>query len=131
MARSSSCLRNPRGCANFDIKIVRLASKYLKCFGFCRIAKAGLSAFLALQLLVVLGLAACPALHHALHHDSDKADHDCLITAFVKGQLSEALVVPVVIFFATFVICALRLPGTLPRLPYEYRFAPSRAPPCS
>jgi len=129
MARSSSCLRNPRGCANFDIKIVRLASKYLKCFGFCRIAKAGLSAFLALQLLVVLGLAACPALHHALHHDSDKADHDCLITAFVKGQLSEAVMVPVVMLLAAFVICAALLPSLRPRLLFEYQFAPSRAPP--
>ena len=98
-----------------------------KCFG--RTAKAALAAFLALLLLNLLVLAACPRLHHALHHDSDKADHECLVTMFVKGQLGEALLMPAVTFFAAFMICAARLPGLPPRLPCEYSFASSRAPP--
>jgi len=106
---------------------VRFTRKCRKFFG--RTAKTVLSAFLVLQLLTLLALAASPALHHALHHDSDQPGHDCLVTAFVKGQVSEAVLPLVVAFFAIFLICAMRLPGLPPRLSFEYRFAPGRAPP--
>ncbi len=80
-------------------------------------------------MLVLLALAACPALHHALHPDSNNPHHECLVTTFIKGQLSEAELVTVVIAVVAFLICADLLPAILPRLPFEYRFAPSRAPP--
>jgi hypothetical protein len=112
------------------VHIVRLNWKYRKCFGFGRIVKTVLSTFLVLQILALLALAACPALHHALHPDSNKHDHDCLVTIFAKGQLSEAGMTSIVTPAAVFVICAVLLPSILPRLLFEYRFASSRAPPC-
>jgi hypothetical protein len=104
-----------------------LKRKCRKRFGWT--LKTVLSALLSLQLLALLALAASPALHHVLHHDSDKPDHDCLVTIFAKGQLSAAVMTPVVAFFAAFLIYALLLPGLPPRSLFEYRFAPSRAPP--
>jgi hypothetical protein len=97
--------------------------------GYGRTASTVLSAFLVLQIVMLLALAASPALHQALHPDCDKADHECLVTAFVKGHLGEAVMAPIVIFFAAFVMYAVRSAGLPPRLFFEYRFAPSRAPP--
>jgi hypothetical protein len=84
---------------------------------------------LVLQILALLALAACPTLHHALHSESNNPDHDCLVTLFAKSQLSEAAITPVAAFIAVFVICSVLLPSFLPQLHFEYRFAPSRAPP--
>jgi hypothetical protein len=108
---------------------MRLNTKGRTGSGFCGNAKTVLSAFLVLQMLALLVFAASPVLHQALHHDNDKPGHDCLITTFVKGQLSEAVMVPVVMLLAAFVICAALLPSLRPRLLFEYQFAPSRAPP--
>jgi hypothetical protein len=98
--------------------------------GSCRTAKSVLAILLALQMLTLLALAACPALHHALHSESNNPDHDCLVTLFAKGQLSEAVMTPIVALVAAFVMCAVLLPGFQLRFLFEYRFAPSRAPPC-
>jgi hypothetical protein len=113
------------------VYIVRLNWKCRKSFGFGPTAKTVLAALLIVQLLSLLALAACPALHHALHPDSNDPDHDCLVTLFAKGRLSEAGMTPVVARVAAVVMCAVLLPSFLPRLLFEYRFAPSRAPPCS
>jgi hypothetical protein len=96
------------------------------CFG--RTAKAVLAALLILQVLVLLALAASPALHHAFHPDSNAPDHDCPVTLFAKGQLSEAIT-PVVALMAVFVICAVLPPSVRQPFLFDYRFAPSRAPP--
>jgi hypothetical protein len=112
------------------VSIVRLNWKCWKRFRSGQAAKAVLAAVLALQMFALLALAACPTLHHALHSESNNPDHDCLVTFFAKGQLSEAAMTPVVILVAAFVMCAVLLPSFLPRLIFEYRFAPSRAPPC-
>ena len=98
--------------------------------GSCRTAKSILAILLALQMLALLALAACPALHHALHSESNNPDHECLVTFFAKSQLSEPVMTPVVTLVAAFVMCAALLPGLQLRLLFEYRFAPSRAPPC-
>ena len=108
---------------------MRLNWKFLRPFGFGRITNTVLAVFLALQMLVLLMLVACPELHHALHPDSDKADHDCLVTAFVKSTLNEAELTPVVVLFAVFVIYAVMLPKVLPRSLFRYSFSASRAPP--
>jgi hypothetical protein len=71
---------------------VRLKSKSRSCFSLGRTAKAALSAFLILQIFTLLALAACPALHHALHHDSDRADHDCAVTIFAHGHMDSSIV---------------------------------------
>jgi len=98
--------------------------------GSCRTAKSILAILLALQMLALLALAACPALHHALHSESNNPDHDCLVTLFAKGKLNESAIPSFFSLGAVFVMCAVLLPGFLPQLPFEYRFAPSRAPPC-
>jgi hypothetical protein len=112
------------------VSIVRLNWECWKSFGFGRTAKTVLTALLILQLLSLLALAACPALHHALHPDSNSPDHGCLVTLFAKGHLSESALTPVVFILAAFVVCAMLLTSFLPRLLFDYRFAPSRAPPC-
>ena len=84
---------------------------------------------LVFQLVALLTLAACPDLHHALHPDSNCLDHHCLVTMFAKGQLSGPEVAPVTAIVVVFVICAMRLPDSPPRLRFQYRFAPTRVPP--
>jgi len=71
---------------------VRLDWKSWKCFGFGRTVKTVLSTLLILQLLVLLALVACPALHHALHHDSDSSEHHCAVTIFAHGQVDAPVV---------------------------------------
>jgi hypothetical protein len=71
---------------------VRLNWKCWKSFGFGRTVKSVLSAFLVLQILALLALAACPALHHALHPDSNSSEHDCAVTMFAHGQVNSPVV---------------------------------------
>jgi hypothetical protein len=121
-------LHNWQGYDSFHADIVRLNRKFWKCFG--RTAKTVLAALLVLQMLALLALAAGPTLHHALHPESNRPDHDCLITLFAKGQLNETPMAPIGSLLAVFVMCAVLLPALPPRLHFEYRFSPSRAPPC-
>jgi hypothetical protein len=69
---------------------VRLDWKSRKWFG--RTAKAVLSLLLVLQLLFLLAMVACPALHHAIHHDSDSSEHHCAATIFAQGQVEASVV---------------------------------------
>jgi hypothetical protein len=45
-----------------------------------------------LQILALLALAAYPALHHALHHDSDSSEHHCAVTMFAHGHVDSSVV---------------------------------------
>jgi hypothetical protein len=114
---------------SFHTDIVRLNWKSWKYSSFGRTVKTVLATLLVLQMLALLALAACPTLHHALHSESNNPDHDCLVTLFAKSQLGRAEMTPFVPLVALLVICAALLPGLSPRLLFEYRFAPSRAPP--
>jgi hypothetical protein len=109
--------------------IVRLKWACREFPGFGRTLKTALSVMLALQMLALLALASCPALHHALHHDSDSPDHHCLVTAFAKGLLSGPEMTPVLVLIPVFVVCAVLRPSLPLQLLFKYRFAPSRAPP--
>jgi hypothetical protein len=108
-------------------KIVQISWKTRK--SFARTAQSVLAVVLILQMVALLVLVACPALHHALHHDSNDSDHGCLVTLFAKGQLSEAELTPVFKFVAPFVACAVLLPSAELRAVFRYCFASSRAPP--
>jgi len=46
---------------------------------------------LLLHLLTVAAMAASPAFHEWLHHDSDQEDHDCAVTLFLSGGVEEVL----------------------------------------
>jgi len=94
-----------------------------------RTVKAALAGLLVVQLFLLLALGGSPTLHHALHHDSNQADHDCLVTMFTKGQLGEAVTVSIITALAIFTLCTVLLPASRPRLFFGYRFDPSRAPP--
>jgi hypothetical protein len=122
-----SCLRIGRGCDSFYRNNVRLSQKNRKWFK--RTAKTVLSLVLLLQMIGLLVLAASPALHHALHPDSNHCDHGCIVTLFIKGQLCGTEVTPIITVFAAFLIYAVLLPDARPRLLFQYRFDASRAPP--
>jgi hypothetical protein len=94
-----------------------------------RTAKSVLALVLVAQMFALVVLVASPALHHALHPDSNHTDHGCLVTLFLKGQLCEAELTPVVTFMVVFLICAALRPRTEPHPLFQYCFAPSRAPP--
>ncbi len=96
---------------------------------FARTVKAALAGLLVVQLFLLLALGGSPTLHHALHHDSNQADHDCLVTVFTKGQLSEAATVPILFVLGIFTLCTVLLPDRQPQSFFAYRFDASRAPP--
>lgn len=97
--------------------------------GFTRAVKAALAGLLVVQLFILLALGGSPALHHALHSDSNQADHSCLVTVFTKGQVSEAAAVPILCVLGIFTLCTMLLPDRLPQSFFAYRFDASRAPP--
>lgn len=39
--------------------------------------------------LLVITMAASPALHHWLHGDADESDHQCAVTAMIDGQFDR------------------------------------------
>lgn len=51
---------------------------------------------LLFHLLVVAAMAANPAFHEWLHHDSDHEDHECAVTLFLSGNV-HASVAPVIV----------------------------------
>ena len=129
MRDTASRLRNGCGYDSFWAHIMRLNWKFRQSFDFGRVAKTALALFLGLQIVLLLALAASPSLHHALHHDSDKADHDCLVTAFVKGTLDGAEMMPLVIFAVVGLVFSVLLANVFPRSLFQYSFSASRAPP--
>jgi hypothetical protein len=44
-----------------------------------------LACLLVADLLIVGALAASPQLHQLVHHDADRADHECVVTIMVSG----------------------------------------------
>ena len=54
------------------------ADRSLRCRQF-------LAALLAAQLLAIIALAVCPALHRWVHADADNDEHSCAVTLFLSG----------------------------------------------
>ena len=82
-----------------------------------------LALFFGLQALV-----ASPVLHKCLHHDADKADHECAVTLLAHGNCEIASDIPVLITPSCFVIERIQAPVSLV-LKVDYRLLPGRAPP--
>jgi hypothetical protein len=61
--------------------------------GMQRAITAGICA----SYLLVLAMAACPALHQWLHDDADEADHQCAVVTAIQGQLDRPVVQPDVV----------------------------------
>ena len=124
---SPSCLRISPRYESFYKNNVRLSQKFSKWFK--RTVKTVLAFALVLQVFALLILVASPALHHALHHDSNDLDHGCIVTLFLKGQLCEVAVTPVIALVAVYLLYAVLVPDHRPRLVFQYQFTDSRAPP--
>jgi hypothetical protein len=66
------------------------------CIEFPRFQRA-LVAILLAHLLVIMALAASPALHEWIHADSHESDHECAVALFTGGGAEVAVVVVFVI----------------------------------
>ncbi|HXP62149.1 MAG TPA: hypothetical protein VN829_16750 [Dongiaceae bacterium] len=51
----------------------------------------GTGAILLVLFLVLVGLAASPELHHALHADANTPGHHCAISALLHGQIEPSV----------------------------------------
>jgi hypothetical protein len=98
---------------------------------FChRLGRNGLaSGFVVLLFLALQALAASPYLHHALHHDSHQADHQCVVKLLSDGQVNvepgvESVRPAEVSFVAPLAPDLLSIPAP------EHQLPPGRAPPC-
>jgi hypothetical protein len=100
-------------------------------FGFRRLAKPALGGLLVLLLLLLSALAASPTLHQRLHADSSGPDHNCVITFFAKGQISQAPAALILTAFVSLVGAIALLAENLLLPSADYRFSASRAPPSS
>jgi hypothetical protein len=87
-------------------------------------AMIGLVLFLALQLV-----ASSEPLHKLIHADADSADHHCAVTLFSQGQVNAAETVSPLIAFVAALFFLLPLLQSAVFSSFDYRFAPSRAPP--
>jgi hypothetical protein len=65
---------------------------------FIQVTKPTLAAVLVGVVLLLDAMAACPALHEAIHHDAGKPDHECAVTMFAHGKVDspvcEVIVLP-------------------------------------
>ena len=57
---------------------------------FRSFSQAGIALSLALLVLVLDAMAACPALHEPIHHDADEPGHECAVTLFAHGKVDSA-----------------------------------------
>ncbi len=55
-------------------------------------ARAVTALLLAMLVLLLDAMAACPALHELIHHDADKPGHECAVTLFAHGNVDSVTV---------------------------------------
>ncbi len=95
----------------------------------CRAAGAVLAAVLSVLLVSAAAISVNHALHSALHGDAQVSHSLCLICAFAKGHMSVAEPAASAAVLVLTISLVLRLTGA-PFAPlFDYRLAPSRAPP--
>ncbi|HWF19966.1 MAG TPA: hypothetical protein VG754_11900 [Verrucomicrobiae bacterium] len=83
--------------------------------------------FLALFLFLQT-LAAVPGLHRHFHHDADQADHQCVVTLLLQGNL-EAASSFVSVMLPAAQVSVIPLRPAFIRVAIDYRLLPGRAPP--
>ena len=54
--------------------------------------KAVIASLLVALVLLLDAMAVCPSLHELIHKDAGKADHECAVTIFARGQVDSATV---------------------------------------
>ncbi len=92
------------------------------------LGRAGIALSLALLVLVLNAMAACPALHELVHHDADTPGHDCVVTMFAHGQVDSAAVEVSVPIPSTVVATAPQF-AIFVFAPVVENLPPGRAPP--
>jgi hypothetical protein len=98
---------------------------------FQRHGRAVLASLLVALVLLLDGMAACPALHELIHHDADAPGHECAVTLFAHGQVDSPVVeVVAAILPAASVEFLLLTPVSVFNLPVA-TLPPGRAPPVS
>jgi hypothetical protein len=111
---------------DFNLASTIVERMKMKLLNRCRTMMAGV--MLALWVLT-LSLSVSPTLHHIFHHDSDSSAHECLVTAFHKGQLTDAVFdAPVVVKVLT-VSCVTCIPCVSRLVTPEVSLPSSRGPP--
>ncbi len=79
--------------------------------------------------LGTLALTASPQLHSLLHRDAQNLDHNCLVTQIQRGSLLAGLVA-IIALLAPLTVVGVTWRANTQILPsFDYRLAPSRAPP--
>ncbi|MEI8235001.1 MAG: hypothetical protein WCH57_09985 [Verrucomicrobiota bacterium] len=74
-------------------------SRFLRFQSF--VFRRAIVALLVAQLLVVVAMTVCPALHHWAHPDADDQDHECVVTLFAHGGCDG---VPVALTLVVFLV---------------------------
>ncbi len=94
-----------------------------------RAIRPTLAALLAILLLAVSTISACPSLHHFLHSDAGTSSHQCLVCSFAKGQISAAEVSGVFAALMVSLVGLALLPEFFHLPSFDFRLSHSRAPP--
>ncbi len=90
------------------------------------LALACLTLFLALELF-----ASVPGLHKLIHSDADSTGHHCAITLFSHGSVSTAETSVALVIFVAALLFSLPVLQSAIFSRFDYRLAPSRAPPAA
>jgi len=93
-----------------------------------QIALRAFSLVCLLKLLALMMLAAAPSLHHHLHHDADKADHQCAVTMLATGKMQTTSGMPVISRPALYGVVETLSPTPI-FFAVDYQLLPGRAPP--
>ena len=59
---------------------------------FNQFGRAAIAGLLIALILFLNALAACPALHQLIHHNANRAGHECAVTMFAHGKVEAATV---------------------------------------
>lgn len=119
-------LGNKTGLSRVSIRVVQNVWSYLSLQ-----ERQGRSLFslLAVVLYLCVQAMACAAgLHHFVHHDSDKAEHQCAATVLSYGQV-DLTAVEVSVARSAVLQGEFSLPAVPVLVAVEYRLLPERAPP--
>ena len=121
-----SHLKN-KSCRRHIICYIANSLRYKK-EHYSRFSKLLVAALLVGLVLFVAALASSESLHKLVHHDADKADHECAVTLFAHGHVESASCDVPVILLATLVETTPTVVFSFFSPAIEY-LPPGRAPP--
>lgn len=88
------------------------------------------AALVCLALFLTLELSASiPGLHKLIHSDAGSARHHCAVTVFSHGNVSAADTSTSIVIFVAALLFSLPILQSAIFSRFDYRLAPSRAPP--